>query len=152
MYERLKRKAVTPNIQESFMSPQQQPTFPALPYCSNNLVRMNQQQQTVIVDDDVISRLGRSSTVPRSVYIPQHQQESTSTRLPSAAKSTYRPRQQTCRRIHHDDRRTYYTHYPKVPIATPVPPKEYTQREQYSTTNYQQKYRTRRLENNTESN
>jgi hypothetical protein len=152
MYEKLKRKAVTPNMKESFMSPQQQPMLPPLPYRSNNLVRMNEHQQTVIVEDDVISRLGRSSTVARSIYVPQRQQELSTTKLPSPVKSVYRPRQQIHRHSHNEDRHNYYSHYNGVPTATPAPPREYSQYDQYPTAHYQHKYKIRRLTNNTETN
>jgi hypothetical protein len=108
------------------MSPQQPPVLPALTYRPNNLIRMNQQQKTVIVDNDVISRLGHSSTVARSIYVPQRQQEPASTRLPSPVKSPYRLRQKNHKyNIHNEGRRNYYSHYNNVHTEAPASSREY---------------------------
>lgn len=79
MYEKLKRKTITLNMQTSFI------------HEPGNVMRFNTQQQT----DDIISRLGRSSNAARSVFVPPQQQRIYSntskspTRIPSPVKSIY---------------------------------------------------------------
>jgi hypothetical protein len=86
MYEKLKRKAITPTLQDSFTSPSTLPAPPPppppvdhhpsisiRPYYTNCLVKSNKPQYSNgLNEDDLVSRLGRASNITgaRSVFIP----------------------------------------------------------------------------------
>lgn len=100
MYEKLKRKTIAPNMMQSTFTQQNDSII------RNHVMRHNNQQQQINEkNDDIISRLGRSSSVARSVYGPHHQQQQeqlyskTPTRIPSPVKSIYSVRSHR-RRFH----------------------------------------------------
>ncbi|KAI7873457.1 uncharacterized protein EV154DRAFT_528076 [Mucor mucedo] len=93
MYERLKRKTVGPNIQSTFTNQPPRPPMNRAEPMIYNPMRFNNQQQTD--EDDIISRIGRSSSTNRSIFVPPPQQ---STRIypnrnsPSRIPSLHRPK------------------------------------------------------------
>lgn len=101
MYERLKRKATGPNMQTSYTN--QPPSMNRLEPMIRNPMRFNNQQQTD--EDDIISRLGKSSSAARSIFVTPPQQPrihpKSPSRIPSPVKSIYSVR---------SHRRKYYKH------------------------------------------
>lgn len=123
MYERLKRRSIAPNIQESFSALQPVPPQQTISNNGNHIMSFHnqnthlQQQQhhqpatpSMVFDvdnDDVLSRIDRSSTVARSVFMPPNPRQQGSiytdhskpqqlharpyspSRIPSPVKSTF---------------------------------------------------------------
>ncbi|KAG2194022.1 hypothetical protein INT47_009913 [Mucor saturninus] len=94
MYERLKRKTVGPNIQSTFTNQPPRPPMNRAEPMIYNPMRFNNQQQTD--EDDIISRIGRSSSTNRSIFVPPPQQSTriypnrnSPSRIPSPVKSIY---------------------------------------------------------------
>lgn len=124
MYEKLKRKSIAPNIQESFSALQPVPPQQTIPNNGNHIMSFHNQnthlpqqqhhQQSAtpsmvfdMDNDDVLSRIERSSTVARSVFMPPNPHQHVSnyndhskqqqlharpyspSRIPSPVKSTF---------------------------------------------------------------
>lgn len=109
MFEKLKRKSIAPNIQESFGTLQPMPQQPTnngnriIGY-QNTLLPQHHQQppatpSMVFDNDDVLSRIDKTSTLARSVFIPSnphgsnyndhHARPHSPSRIPSPVKSTF---------------------------------------------------------------
>ncbi|KAI7867884.1 uncharacterized protein EV154DRAFT_531677 [Mucor mucedo] len=115
----LKRKTVGPNIQSTFTNQPPRPPMNRAEPMIYNPMRFNNQQQTD--EDDIISRIGRSSSTNRSIF--NLSDRNSPSRIPSPVKSIYSVRSHRPKYY----KKTYKSHYftnldTSPPLAIPCTP------------------------------